>query len=263
MEDKEKVKQSFINAIILGDKLSFEGKFRLADKQTEIINSICEKLKTGQVDISILLDLSNHENMLVRHLTTLTMLRLNFMTEKALEGLKSVANANVLIYSLVAQIQIKDWEKYGTVDPNKKDKEKHEKVSMPKKKMRSNSNPSFEFALAKYEELNNEQRIAYLTYWYDSEVNNGGHFQYFTNMGTEHLQETIDALKIIGANKQAGILTKAKEIYLSKKRVKPNNLNEYLKEDKQEEFLQLDDAFYSTKPEVMDLVDDYLEKYNL
>jgi hypothetical protein len=40
-------------------------------------------------------------------------------------------------------------------------------------------------------------------FWYDSEVNNGGHLQYFENQGTNHLTETINTLKKLKAFSQA------------------------------------------------------------
>lgn len=41
-------------------------------------------------------------------------------------------------------------------------------------------------AMEKYGALSREQRPAFLVFWYESEVQNGGHFQYFENRGTEH-----------------------------------------------------------------------------
>src|SRR5437016_4501842 len=61
---------------------------------------------------------------------------------------------------------------------------------------------SFVNLLAKhsYEELSAEQRPAHLVFWYESEVQNGGHLQYFENRGVEHLAKTIAALGLIGAS---------------------------------------------------------------
>jgi hypothetical protein len=46
-----------------------------------------------------------------------------------------------------------------------------------------------------FESLNDIQRVAYLCFWYDSEVQNGGHLQYFENRGIDMLAESILALK--------------------------------------------------------------------
>lgn len=63
-----------------------------------------------------------------------------------------------------------------------------------------------------YENLNQIQRVANLCFWYDSEVQNGGHIQYFENKGTERVYETIKALKSLGASKQAYILGEASQL---------------------------------------------------
>jgi hypothetical protein len=41
---------------------------------------------------------------------------------------------------------------------------------------------------------------------YTTEVNNGGHDQYFFNRGTTHLQDTVDTLQTIGCDLIAGLL---------------------------------------------------------
>src|SRR5262249_42667212 len=53
------------------------------------------------------------------------------------------------------------------------------------------------------------QRVAHLAFWYMSEVNNGGHFQYFCNQ--EHLNhcEVVTALRQIGASGCALLLSEA------------------------------------------------------
>src|SRR5271165_25967 len=69
-------------------------------------------------------------------------------------------------------------------------------------------------ALEKYEELSAEQRPAHLVFWYENEVQNGGHDQYFENRGTEHLQETIAALGSLGAKCQQSVLQAAAKRFL-------------------------------------------------
>ena len=44
-------------------------------------------------------------------------------------------------------------------------------------------------AVESYEQLSPVQRMAHLAFWYDSEVQNGGHGQYFENRGTQLLDE--------------------------------------------------------------------------
>ena len=51
-------------------------------------------------------------------------------------------------------------------------------------------------------DLTPEQRRAHLVFWYESEMQNGGHLQYFENRGAEHLEETVYALGLLGAKGQ-------------------------------------------------------------
>lgn len=64
-------------------------------------------------------------------------------------------------------------------------------------------------AMEDYAELSPLQRKAHLVFWYDSEVQNGGHGQYFENRGVEQLPETIQALTDLGLSCQATVLTRA------------------------------------------------------
>jgi Domain of unknown function (DUF4375) len=40
-------------------------------------------------------------------------------------------------------------------------------------------------AMEAYQDLTPEQRAAHLVFWYEHEVQNGGHLQFFENRGTE------------------------------------------------------------------------------
>ena len=70
-------------------------------------------------------------------------------------------------------------------------------------------------AKGRYDDLSPEQRPAHLVFWYENEVQNGGHDQYFENCGTEHLEETITALESLGANCQRSILRAATKKFLA------------------------------------------------
>src|SRR5438876_6695514 len=73
-------------------------------------------------------------------------------------------------------------------------------------------------AMEDYRDLAEEQRPAHLVFWYESEVQNGGHLQYFENRGTELLQETVNALGLLGAGCQQQILREAGEVLVSRTR---------------------------------------------
>jgi hypothetical protein len=64
---------------------------------------------------------------------------------------------------------------------------------------------------ADYENLSPGQRIPHLVFWYDSEVQNGGHGQYFDNRGISKVGKTIEALRTLGLECQADVLMAARE----------------------------------------------------
>src|SRR3982074_3386268 len=53
------------------------------------------------------------------------------------------------------------------------------------------------------------QRVAALVFWYESEVQNGGHLQYFSNRGIEEAAECVGALEHVGAPSHAAVLRSA------------------------------------------------------
>lgn len=60
-----------------------------------------------------------------------------------------------------------------------------------------------------YDELTAIQRIAFLAFRYDCDIQNGGHLRYFRNQGTERLEETTAALARLGAKGQQAVLERA------------------------------------------------------
>ena len=108
-------------------------------------------------------------------------------------------------------------------------------------------------------ELDSKQRPAHLPFWYDSEVQNGGHLQYFENRPTELVGETIRALAALGASQQAAVLRSASERWMSRRRVKPRTVDEYVEESAKLEFEDLDNAYYGLSPSVTDMLENCLE----
>jgi len=60
-----------------------------------------------------------------------------------------------------------------------------------------------------YGELTDMQRLAHLVFWYDSEVQNGGHLQYFANSSGRRAKEAESALSVLGMECQQNILNEA------------------------------------------------------
>lgn len=105
------------------------------------------------------------------------------------------------------------------------------------------------------------QKVAHLAFWYDSEVQNGGHLQCFENRGSSFVPETLEALKVLGAHCQRGILVRATVIYNSKPRLNFETVDEYVAEALEGEFEEFDDEYYSCQPEMTDLLERYFKRY--
>ncbi|CAH1195539.1 hypothetical protein PAECIP111893_00713 [Paenibacillus plantiphilus] len=119
-------------------------------------------------------------------------------------------------------------------------------------------------AMEAYSDLNLIQRVAHLCFWYDSEVQNGGHIQYFENQGTAKVDETIFALKTVGAMEQAELLDKAYGRYSSKFRRELKDIFEFVAASREGEYASFDSQYYECNPRVIDLLEDYyvLHKVN-
>ncbi len=89
---------------------------------------------------------------------------------------------------------------------------------------------------------------------YQSEINNGGHDQYFTNVeNTGDLQKEMSALEQVLSAKLKDNLNKAYKAYLV--------LEEKEADEKAEEILdQCDDMFYENEKEINGILDEYALK---
>lgn len=112
-----------------------------------------------------------------------------------------------------------------------------------------------------YESLSTEQRKAHLVFWYESEVQNGGHLQYFENHGTKHLAETIVALDSIEAAGQQQILREAGELWLSCERSPIQSAEEYSETALEGEFDDFDSRFHACLPTLEHCLETYLQAH--
>jgi hypothetical protein len=109
-----------------------------------------------------------------------------------------------------------------------------------------------------YEDLSEIQRAAHLVFWYDSEVQNGGHLQYFENRGTEHLPQTIVALRHLGAECQQLVLRDAGDLFLSRERTEIRTAEEYCATALEGEFSECDSRFYNCSPDLTERLKTHL-----
>jgi hypothetical protein len=107
-----------------------------------------------------------------------------------------------------------------------------------------------------YADLSPLQRKAHLVFWYESEVQNGGHGQYFENQGVDRLRETVDALHALGLSCQARVLARAVEVLSVAHR--PADWADSLSDEFVEE---LDAAFHNCAPGAMAALEEHLRAH--
>lgn len=116
-------------------------------------------------------------------------------------------------------------------------------------------------AMEEFESLTPEQRPAHLVFWYESEVQNGGHFQYFENRGTELLAATVEALVLLGATCQQQVLREAGERWLSRSRPRVETAQEFCDTALEGEFDSFDSRFHACSPTLQQCLESHLEQH--
>jgi hypothetical protein len=114
-------------------------------------------------------------------------------------------------------------------------------------------------------EMNDVQMAAQLPFWYDSDIQNGGHLRYFENkyakLGDKLnvlVLATLDALKIVGADKQAEILGQSADVYFSKPRQHTKDPDEISQIALEGEFEKFDIEYNNSVPTIPDQLKKYL-----
>ena len=121
---------------------------------------------------------------------------------------------------------------------------------------------------SRLEELNDMQIVPLFAFWYDSEVQNGGHLQYFENKGKHFrnnenilVNSTLKALNILGATQQADIYSTAATKYFSQVRKHPQNVEEFCMLELEDEFGEYDRRYYKCVPDMSNLLELYLQDH--
>jgi hypothetical protein len=109
--------------------------------------------------------------------------------------------------------------------------------------------------------LTDIQKNAQRAFWYESEVQNGGHLQYFENVKFDDYSTIVQSIKEIGATEHANILEKALIIYFSKERQQIEDIENYIDEELEGEYINLDMEYGSIEPNMNYYLEKYLEKY--
>jgi len=110
-----------------------------------------------------------------------------------------------------------------------------------------------------YDALNAIQKVAYLAFWYDAEVCNGGHMQYFLNSAGAYAEETIKALPLLGASEHAKVLAEALALVCANPLPAEHGSEIYLTSPLAGPLSQLDRAYGAAQPEITDLLRGYLQ----
>ena len=97
--------------------------------------------------------------------------------------------------------------------------------------------------MERYEDLSTEQRPAQLVFKYDGEVQNGGHLQYFENGRGQHLDETIDALGLLGATCEQRVLREAVALWRARARPRIQTAQQFCETALEGEFSEFDRRF--------------------
>jgi hypothetical protein len=101
---------------------------------------------------------------------------------------------------------------------------------------------------------------AQLVFWYESEIQNGGHLQYFLNEGADPA-ETVSALDMFGATPQARILEEALQRWKSRPRPGRDDPFDYFAMARENEFHDLDKAFGACAVPLMDVLKSHFEEH--
>ena len=108
---------------------------------------------------------------------------------------------------------------------------------------------------ASHEELSLNQQIAYLGYWYEAEIYNGGHWQFFRNSAGRYVTETIAALPVLGAETQARLLKEAFERIRAQPELTKRG------DARARPFDDIDRAYWQCKPELDELLHRYVDEH--
>jgi len=115
------------------------------------------------------------------------------------------------------------------------------------------------------ENLNQYEKVFYITQILETEVNNGGFSEFFYNSSGNFAYDIVDAFNQINAKKTAKICKKALKIYKNKlplNLVERRNLIDSLNSDKIDKKLEkCDDKFYNYDDNLNQLNYEFIMKY--
>jgi hypothetical protein len=116
-------------------------------------------------------------------------------------------------------------------------------------------------AVEEYDDLSPTQRLPHLAFWYDSEVQNGGHLQYFLNSAGVRRHEAVGALRSLGLSAQADVLVAAIAKWDALGTSEPTTPEEFVEEALEGELDDADAQYHACTPTVMERLGRYLDEH--
>ncbi len=109
-------------------------------------------------------------------------------------------------------------------------------------------------------ELHPSQRPAHFVFWYESEVQNGGHLQYFCNRGYPEALQAVESLRLLGAVEHADLLFAALTAWDSHSRPDLDTVDDFVAEALSAEFAPHDQRFGQLAP-LTDVLERHLQAH--
>ncbi len=116
-------------------------------------------------------------------------------------------------------------------------------------------------AVSSLETLDSVQRPAALVFAYESEIQNGGHLQYFENRREDRKEEVIESLDRLGAAYHADLLRAASALWQKEDRSRISSAEDYVDEALEEEFSEFDRRFHEAPTSLVTVLEDYLKRF--
>jgi hypothetical protein len=122
-------------------------------------------------------------------------------------------------------------------------------------------------AMEQPDDLTATQRHAHFAFWYDSELQNGGHLQYFENLaiqsldGDHYFEAALWGLEAIGAACQGKVFSRASKRWVHRHRCRIESVEEYVGAALQGEFDDLDKEYCKCRPEITELLSLYFDSH--
>ncbi len=111
------------------------------------------------------------------------------------------------------------------------------------------------------------QQQAHFAFTYYSEVENGGHLQYFENQSIQHSDATaqalyaLEGLEAIGTIQHRAVLSQAINCWKAASRNRIDSVEEYVATALEGEFDDLDKAYSQCQPEITVWLERYLDSH--